>query len=71
MDKRELITKVLSAHSCLTAMEIKGFAYRMFNEEISPNSASGQLRTMIREGKAASSKNLNNKTVYWLVKKNG
>lgn len=67
MEKRELITKVLTAHSCLTANEIQGFAFRLFGEKISSSSVSGQLRTMIREGKAASSKNCSNKTVYWMV----
>lgn len=71
MEKRELITKVLTDHPCLTANEIQGFAYRTYGERITPSSASGQLRSMIREGKAASSKNCNNKTVYWMVNRNG
>lgn len=67
MTKVELITGVLKNHSCLTAREISFFARKEFQEDITPNSVSGQLRTLVAQGKAANSKNINGQTVYWLM----
>lgn len=66
MTTREIINTVLASHSCLTAKEIQSFAYHNLNETVSPSSISGALRSMIREGKAAASKNCKNQSVYWL-----
>lgn len=67
MEKKEIVTKVLSKYSCLTAREISAFAKRDFNEDITPPQVTGSLRVMYLAGTVSKSKNLNNKTVYWLV----
>lgn len=67
MTNEEAVIGVLKAHSCLNGFEIKGFAYRMFNVVLSPQSASGILRKYVNSGLAAKSKAPNGKMVYWLT----
>lgn len=68
MEKYEVIVKLLTKYSALTAREISAFARRDLNFEISPASVSGLMRTMINRGRAATSKDIKNHSVYWLIK---
>lgn len=67
MDKKELVIKILTNHGCLTAAEVSNFAKRKYNETISPQSASGVLRSLAATRKVGYSKPTN-QTVYWLNK---
>lgn len=66
MEKKELVKAVLAKHSCLNAKEISAFARRLFNEEITPSSASGVCRAMYDKGLVGKS-SATGKTVYWLT----
>lgn len=68
MERYEVITSLLTKYSALTAREISAFARRDFGFEITPSSASGLMRTLISRGKAATSKDTKNHSVYWLVR---
>jgi len=67
MTNREIVIEVLKNYSCLTSFQIKGFARRMLNEDITPQSASGVLRTLCAYGYAGRSPDTNGKMVYWLT----
>lgn len=68
MERYEVIVKLLTKYSVLTAREISAFARRDFGVEITPSSASGLMRTLINRGKAATSKDTKGHSAYWLVK---
>lgn len=66
MTKTEMIVNVLHEHPCLNSFEIKGFVYRKYGENISPQSAAGTLRSLVAKGQVGKS-NLTGKMVYWLT----
>ena len=67
-DIKSMTVEILKAHSCLTANELKGFIYRTFGENLSPNSISGNLRALVSAGYVGKSLSPNNgKTAYWLT----
>lgn len=69
MTNKDVILQVLSAHSCLTAMEMRQFAKRLYNYDITPQTVAGAMRPLIAAGLAASGiRPDNGKTVYWLNK---
>lgn len=69
MTNKEVIIKVLNEHPCLTAMEVRQFAKRLCNYDITPQAVAGAMRPLIAAGLAASDKHPSNgKTVYWLNK---
>lgn len=69
MTNKDVILQVLSAHSCLTAMEMRQFAKRLYNYDITPQAVAGAMRPLIAAGLAASGNRPDNgKTVYWLNK---
>ena len=68
MTNKEAVLGVLKEYSCLTSSQIQGFANRMFNVHMSPNSASGIIRPYINQGIIAKSPDPNSgKMVYWLT----
>lgn len=68
MTNKDVILQVLSAHSCLTAMEVRQFAKRLCNYDITPQAVAGAMRPLIAAGLAASDKHPSTgKTVYWLI----
>ena len=68
MTNEEAVIGVLKEYSCLTSSQIQGFAYRMFNVHMSPNSASGIVRPYINKGMIGKSPDPNSgKMVYWLT----
>lgn len=69
MTNKDVILQVLSAHSCLTAMEVRQFAKRLCNYDITPQAVAGTMKPLIAAGLAANDKHPSNgKTVYWLNK---
>lgn len=67
MTNKDVILQVLSAHSCLTAMEMRQFAKRLYNYDITPQAVAGVMRPLIAVGFATSGiRPDNGKTVYWL-----
>lgn len=68
MTNKDVIIKVLNEHSCLTAMEMRQFAKRLYNYDITPQAVAGAMRPLIAAGLAASgNRPSNGKTVYWLM----
>lgn len=69
MMNKDVVIKVLNEHPCLTAMEVRQFAKRLYNYDITPQAVAGAMRPLIAAGLAASDKHPSNgKTVYWLNK---
>lgn len=69
MTNKDVIIKVLSKYPCLTAMEVRQFAKRLCDYDITPQAVAGAMRPLIAAGLAASSSRPDNgKTVYWLNK---
>lgn len=68
MTNKDVIIKILNEHPCLTAMEVRQFAKRLYNYDITPQAVAGAMRPLIAAGLAASDKHPSNgKTVYWLM----
>lgn len=68
MTNKDVIIKILNEHPCLTAMEVRQFAKRLYNYDITPQAVAGAMRPLIATGLAASDKHPSNgKTVYWLM----
>ena len=68
MTNKDVIIKVLNEHPCLTAMEVRQFAKRLYNYDITPQAVAGAMRPLIAAGLAASDKHPSNgKTIYWLM----
>ena len=71
MTNRDVVIKVLNEHSCLTAMEVRQFAKRLCDYDITPQAVAGTMKPLIAAGLAASDKHPSNgKTVYWINKEN-
>ena len=69
MTNKDVVIKVLNEHPCLTAMEVRQFAKRLCDYDITPQAAAGAMRSLIAAGLAASGVRPDNgKTVYWLNK---
>lgn len=68
MTNKDVVIKVLNEHPCLTAMEVRQFAKRLCDYDITPQAAAGAMKPLIAAGLAASDKHpFNGKTVYWLM----
>ena len=68
MTNKEVVIKVLNEHPCLTAMEVRQFAKRLCDYDITPQTVAGTMKPLIAAGLAASDKHPSNgKTVYWLM----
>lgn len=63
----DFVVGVLKNFSCLNSAEISRFIKRKFNETVSPSGVAGSLRALIANGYAASSRDGDGKTVYWLT----
>ena len=71
MTNNDVVIKVLNEHPCLTAMEVRQFAKRLCNYDITPQAVAGAMKPLIAAGLAASDKHPSNgKTVYWINKEN-
>ena len=68
MTNKDVVIKVLNEHPCLTAMEVRQFAKRQCNYDITPQAFAGTMTPLIAAGLAASGVRPDNgKTVYWLM----
>ena len=71
MTNKDVVIKILNEHPCLTAMEVRQFAKRLCNYDITPQAVAGAMKPLIAAGLAASDKHPSNgKTVYWINKEN-
>ena len=71
MTNKDVVIKVLNAPPCLTAMEVRQFAKRLCDYDITPQAVAGTMKPLIAAGLAASDKHPSNgKTVYWINKEN-
>ena len=71
MTNKDVVIKVLNEHTCLTAMEVRQFAKRLCDYDITPQAVAGVMKPLIAAGLAASDKHPSNgKTVYWINKEN-
>lgn len=69
MTNKDVVIKVLNEHPCLTAMEVRQFAKRLCDYDITPQAVAGAMKPLIAAGLAASGVRPDNgKTVYWLNK---
>lgn len=69
MTNKDVVIKVLNEHPCLTAMEVRQFAKRLCNYDITSQAVAGTMKPLIAAGLAASGVRPDNgKTVYWLNK---
>lgn len=57
----------LKARGCQSSMQIVNDIKRIYGKSFSVGAVSAELRKMIKEGKAASSKDENLKSVYWMT----
>ena len=69
MEKKEIVMEVLNKYGCLTAKQVSLFAKRTLGEDISPQSAGGQLRSLAVANKVGYSTQ-EGKTTYWLIRRN-
>ena len=67
MTGKEMVLEIIKEYACLNSTEISQFIKRKFNEDVSSSSAAGAIRPLIAQGYAASSRDANNRTVYWLT----
>lgn len=68
MTNKEIVIEVLKKYSCLTGFQIKGFAYRMYNVKITPQTAAGVLRPLVNSGLVNKYPDpISGKMVYWLT----
>ena len=68
MTNKDVVIKVLNEHPCLTAMEVRQFAKRLCNYDITLQAVAGTMKPLIAAGLAASGVRPDNgKTVYWLM----
>ena len=71
MTNKDVVINVLNEHPCLTAMEVRQFAKRLCDYDITPQAVAGAMKPLIAAGLAASDKHPSNgKTVYWINKEN-
>ena len=71
MTNKDVAIKVLNEHPVLTAMEVRQFAKRLCNYDITPQAVAGTMKPLIAAGLAASDKHPSKgKTVYWINKEN-
>ena len=68
LTNKEMIIDVLNDYSCQSGYQIKGMVYRKYGVHITPQTAAGVLRPLIKDNFAAKSYNpMNGTTVYWLT----
>ena len=53
MTNKDVVIKVLNEHPCLTAMEVRQFAKRLCNYDITPQAVAGTMKPLIAAGLAA------------------
>ena len=71
MENREVVLKVLKKYGVSTAKQVVVLARRDFNVELTGPKVSGTLRPLVAKGQIATSKDINNTTVYWIANNGG
>ena len=54
MTNKDVVIKVLNEHPCLAAMEVRQFAKRLYDYDITPQAVAGAMKPLIAAGLAAS-----------------
>ena len=68
MTNKEIIITILKKYPCLTGSQIHNFAKRLFNIDITPQSAAGVLRPLVDRGLVGKSPDPNTgRMVYWFT----
>lgn len=67
MTKQEIVLEALSTYGSSSAKQLSAYIKRVYNEDISPASVSGQLRKPISLGLVSKS-SYTGTTVYWIKK---
>ena len=68
MTNKEIVINVLKEHPCLTSAQVHNYALRMFNTDITPQTASSIMRNYSLKGFLGESRHpINGKKVYWLT----
>lgn len=66
LTNKEAVFNILKTYGCSTSKQIANLVYRDYNISITPTQVSGSIRSLVKCGMAASSKDGYNKTYYWL-----
>lgn len=66
MSNKELVFNTLKAYGCSTSKQIANLIHRDFNVSLTPTQVSGSIRSLVKSGIAASSKDGYGRTHYWL-----
>lgn len=61
------VSRALCDRGCQTSEQISNHIKRVYGESFSVGSVGAAVRKLIKEGKAASSKDENSKNVYWMT----
>lgn len=61
------VGRALCDRGCQTSEQISNHIKRVYGESFSVGSVGAAVRKLIKEGKAASSKDENSKSVYWMT----
>ena len=70
MTNKEIVFSVMKLHPCVSGIQIHDYAYQLFGESITPQSATGVLRPYVNRGLVAQSKHpFSGRNVYWLTDK--
>lgn len=67
-DKKKIVFNALDQYGCSSAKQLSCYIKRSTGEDISPASVSGQLRSLVAQGKVGKS-NLTGVTTYWVNKR--
>ncbi len=63
---KEAVFNALKTYGCSTSKQIANLIHKDYNINITPAQVAGSIRTFIKSGMAASSKDGYNNTYYWL-----
>lgn len=63
---KEAVFNALKTYGCSTSKQIANLIHKDYNINITPTQVAGSIRSLIKSGMAASSKDGYNKTYYWI-----
>lgn len=65
-DKKTIVVEALKDYGCCTGKQLSAYIKRRFNEDISPASVGGVLRSMVNQGLVGKSNCGAGSMRYWL-----
>lgn len=66
MSNKELVFNTLKTYGCSTSKQVANLIHRNFNVSLTPSQVSGSIRSLIKTGVAANSKDGYGRSYYWL-----